>query len=76
MKNAPHRPLRYPQTPETALAALRAQGIVVAHWARDLGITRTAVVDALRARNKGHRGMAHRAAVALGLKPDPAKKRA
>jgi len=74
MKNPPHLPLPYPQTPESAHAALRAAGICISYWAHDLGLTRMAVVDALRGRNKGHRGMAHRAAVALGLKPAaPAK---
>jgi gp16 family phage-associated protein len=69
MKNAPHVPLPYPQTPASAHAALRAAGICISHWARDLGLSRMAVADALRGKNKGHRGMAHRAAVALGLKP-------
>lgn len=76
MKNSIlHKPLPYPQTPESALAAFRRNGICVSHWARDLGLPRTAVVDALRGKAKGHRGMAHRAAVALGMKPAPAKVR-
>ncbi len=69
MKKPAHHPLPYPQTPESAHAALRAAGTCIAHWANDLGLTRMAVVDALRGKNKGHRGMAHQAAVALGLKP-------
>ena len=73
MSTVHHQPLTYPQTPATALATLRGKGICIAHWARDLGLPRAAVVDALRGKLKGHRGKAHRVAVALGLKPDPKK---
>jgi gp16 family phage-associated protein len=71
MTNPLHQPLPYPQTRQSAAAALRAAGICMNHWARDLGLTRDAVVDALRGKDKGLRGTAHRAAVALGLKPGP-----
>lgn len=72
MKNTVnHQPLSYPQTPESAAAELRKHGICLIRWARDLGLPRWAVVDALRGKGKGHRGMAHRAAVALGIKPNP-----
>lgn len=72
-KTTLHHPLPYPQTPETARAELRRHGICIAHWAKDMGVPRAVVVDLLRQRGKGHRGMAHRAAVALGLKPNPKK---
>ena len=66
-----HKALPFPQTKESALALLRAEGVCVSDWARDLGLSRTSVVDALRGKIKGNRGMAHRVAVALGLKAAP-----
>ena len=66
-----HKALPYPQTKESALALLRAEGVCITDWARDLGLARMAVVDILRGKNRGNRGMAHRAAVALGIKAAP-----
>jgi gp16 family phage-associated protein len=66
-----HHPLPYPQTPGSAHSWFRSHGVCVAHWARDLGLERQIVVDALRGKIKGHRGKAHRVAVALGIKPNP-----
>ena len=64
-------PLPYPQTPESARTLLRAYGVPVTELAREIGVDRMTVVDLLRGLGKGHRGKCHRAAVALGLKPDP-----
>ena len=71
MKTTPSQPLTYPKTPKTAKAWFRRHGICVAYWADELGLSRWAVKDALRGKNKGNRGAAHNAAVALGLKPNP-----
>lgn len=71
MKHTDHSPLPYPQTPESARALLHDRGVCISYWARDLGLPRMAVVDALRGKGKGLRGDAHRASVALGLKAGP-----
>lgn len=52
-------------------AWFRAHGINVSQWCRERNINRQVVVDLLRGKRRGYRGEAHRAAVALGLKPDP-----
>ena len=61
----------YPQTPETAAAWTKAHGVAVADLARLNGLPRLVLVDLLRGRLRGHRGQAHRAAIVLGLKPEP-----
>ncbi|APC18569.1 hypothetical protein BLL42_23700 [Pseudomonas frederiksbergensis] len=65
-------PLPYPQTPKSANAWFVSHGICKAHWAKAQGLDRMTVVDLLRGRLKGLRGEAHHAAVALGLKANPA----
>ncbi len=50
-------------TPLSALA--------VAELARHNNLPRLVLVDLLRGRLRGHRGQAHRAAIVLGLKPNP-----
>lgn len=71
MKKTLHRPLPYPQTPATAAVYFRDHGICIAHWAKDLGLTRMSVMDSLRGQAKGKRGMSYRAAIALGMKKAP-----
>lgn len=61
----------FPQSPESAQAWLRARGVTVASIARAHGIDRAVLVDLLRNRAKGNYGTAHRAAIVLGLKPEP-----
>lgn len=61
---------RFP-TPQACHTWLRANGINITQWCREHGLSRQVVVDLLRGKRKGDRGEAHRAAVALGLKPDP-----
>lgn len=61
----------YPQTPATAAAWTKAHGVAVAELARINGLPRLVLVDLLRGRLRGHRGQAHRAAIVLGLKPEP-----
>lgn len=61
----------YPQTPETAAAWVKAHGIAVSDLARWNSVSRLVLVDLLRGRLRGYRGQAHRAAIVLGLKPDP-----
>ena len=53
-------------------AELRALGVNLRAWCRDRHLSYHAVRDVLRGRSKAVRGEAHRAAVLLGLKPDPA----
>lgn len=62
------------RTPEEAHAFFVSHGICISDWCRENGFSRYTVVDLLRDRRKGLRGEAHRAAVALGLKPDPSAK--
>ncbi len=64
-----------PRTPEQVRAEFLAYGITVSGWCREHGFSRMVVVDLLRGRGLGIRGECHRAAVALGLKPDPRTKR-
>lgn len=59
--------------PAACHAWFRANGINVSQWCRERGISRQVVVDLLRGKRKGFRGEAHRAAIALRLKPDPQK---
>ncbi|MDR1424280.1 MAG: DNA-binding protein [Azoarcus sp.] len=61
----------WPQTPESAARWFWKNHVCKARWARHFGFDRYTVVDLLRGKLKGHRGDAHRAAVALGLKPNP-----
>jgi gp16 family phage-associated protein len=68
-------PLPYPQTPESARAWFVDHGICQTEWSKAVGISRTAVVDLIHGRRKGNRGEGHRAAILLGLKPDPTKNR-
>lgn len=72
-RRAPSIP--YPQTPETAQAYIRAHGLCITELARARNLPRMAFVDLLRGRSKGRRGVAHLAAIALGLKPEPSERR-
>ncbi|MDR1349789.1 MAG: DNA-binding protein [Zoogloeaceae bacterium] len=63
--------LPYPQTPETAAAWFWANGVCVTRWARHFSFARQTVADLLRGQLKGNWGASHKAAIALGLKPDP-----
>ena len=64
--------LPYPQTPETAHQWLVAHGVAVAELARQNQVPRSTLVDLLRGKQKGRYGQAHRGAIVLGLKPEPA----
>jgi len=44
-------------------------GVSVSDWARDQGLPVSVVYALLAGRTRGRRGKAHRAAVALGMKP-------
>ena len=55
-------------------ALLRENGMTVRQLAAEHGLKRQDVADILYLRNKGIRGKAHEAAVALGLKPKPKKR--
>lgn len=53
-------------------AELRAKGINLREFCAEKNISYQAARELLIGKSKGHRGKAHLAAVALGLKPDPA----
>lgn len=55
-------------TPEEARAQLEARGESVAEFARRNQLTARSVYGVLYGHNKGRRGAAHKAAVALGVK--------
>ncbi|MBB4845005.1 gp16 family phage-associated protein [Paucibacter oligotrophus] len=71
--STPAAPLRvpFPQTPQSAAAWCKAQGITVAGLARAHDLPRPILVDLLRGKLVGNYGQAHRAAIVLGLKPQP-----
>ncbi len=56
------------RTPDEVRAELARKGVPVAAWARANGLPIRPVYDVLTGRNKGKSGMAHRAAVLLGIK--------
>ena len=62
----------YPQTPQTSRAWIVANGISVTDLSRYYQVPRSTLVDLLRGQNKGRYGQAHRGAIVLGLKPEPA----
>jgi len=65
--------LPYPQTPDSAHAYIRANGLCVAVMARRMRTSRHIFFDLLRGQLKGKRGEAHRVAIALGLKQRPSE---
>lgn len=48
-----------------------ARGEQISTWAQEHGFSKDLVYSVLGGRAKGHRGQAHKIAVALGLKPQP-----
>ena len=52
--------------------AFRDEGVSLSDWASAHGFSRQAVYAALSGRTNGSRGEAHRVAVALRMKPQPA----
>lgn len=71
-ENTSKRPT-YPCTRTEAKQWFRDHGVCINEWAEANGLSRYAVFDLLRGKRKGFRGETHRAAVLLGLKPDPEK---
>ncbi|TXD43092.1 DNA-binding protein [Xanthomonas campestris] len=67
-KTAVATPVR---TPDEAKEWLRANGITIAAFARKHGFSRDVVSDLLLGRTVGNFGDTHRAAVLLGMKPNP-----
>ena len=63
-----------PYTAEEIKNEFSAYGVTVSSWCIQNGLHRLTVVDLLRGKRMGIRGEAHRAAVMLGLKPDPITK--
>lgn len=60
-------------TPQQIKEQFRARGESVGQWADAHGFPRDMVYRVLNGRSPAWRGRAHEVAVALGLKPDPAK---
>lgn len=56
------------KTPQEVLADFDRHGMTISGWARAHNLPRQIVHDVLHGRAKGRRGMAHKAAVLLGLK--------
>lgn len=65
--------LPYPQTVQSARTFIVSHGLSISELARANGLKRLALQDLLRPEGqlKGMRGEAHKAAVVLGLKPEP-----
>lgn len=61
----------YPQTPPQARSWFNSHGISITDWCNHFQVDRYIVTDLMRGRIKGVRGESHRAAILLGLKPDP-----
>lgn len=59
------------RTPDEVRAWFHANGIAISQWCRDHQFARHTVVDLIRGRQRGLRGEAHRAAVALHMKAKP-----
>jgi gp16 family phage-associated protein len=64
-----------PEKLAKARANFYERGETIAEFARKNGLDYLAVVNTLSGRAKGTRGDSHRAAVLLGLKPTPTKRR-
>lgn len=62
------KPLPYPQTPQSAKDYFVQHGINRSAWARHFDLDINTVTHLLRGRYRGRRGVAHEAAVLLGLK--------
>lgn len=63
-----------PLTPEQVRAEFAAYGVTITDFCAEHKLSRMSVVDLLRGHGQGLRGDSHRAAVILGLKPDPRTK--
>lgn len=61
----------YPSTPKQARLWFKRYGVCISDWCRANKLAKHTVVDLLRGKSKGNHGNAHKAAVLLGLKPDP-----
>lgn len=55
-------------TPDQVKRKLRSRGQTITQWARDRGFDPQYVSYVLNGRIKGHRGIAHDIAIALGIK--------
>lgn len=68
-----HQPTK-PYTPKEIKAEFAAYGVTITDFCNTHQLSRMSVVDLLRGHGQGLRGDSHRAAVILGLKPDPRTK--
>ena len=63
------------KTPDQVRSDFKKAGVPISQWARDKGYPLNKVYRVLSGIEKGNYGKAHEIAVALGIKPDPAKTR-
>lgn len=61
----------YPSTPKLTKQWFKRHGICISEWCRSHQLAQHTVTDLLRGKSKGNHGNAHKAAILLGLKPDP-----
>jgi gp16 family phage-associated protein len=61
------------QQRKNAKQKLRAEGVNLSALCREQNVSYQAARDLLCGKLTGYRGEAHRAAILLGLKPDPSK---
>ena len=61
------------KTSDQVRSEFKKEGITITRWARDRGYPLNKVYRVLCGIEKGNYGKAHEIAVALGIKPDPAK---
>lgn len=61
------------RTAEQATQWFLSNGITISSWALENGFDTKIVYALLSGRTRGRRGRSHAAAVALGIKPDPAR---
>jgi gp16 family phage-associated protein len=59
------------RTKEQVQEWFETHGIAISDWAKENGFTANVVYTLLSGRTRGRRGEAHRAAIALGMKPTP-----
>ena len=60
-----------PRTPKEVKELFKAYGMTITKFCEQHELSRMAVADLLRGAGKATRGESHRAAVLLGMKPDP-----
>lgn len=71
LKNGPQSGVHRPFTSTEVKKMFTDYGMSISSFCAQHQLSRMSVVDLLRGEGKGKRGDSHRAAVLLGMKPDP-----